>query len=78
MIFNLRVPTDNSTLCGEIPTILMNEYGYMSPFGTIKKDLGDIPCFVRLCAQIYTELDDFEDFGKKVLKIIEESKIANS
>jgi hypothetical protein len=52
---NVQVPTQNSTVCGEIVSTLLDEYGVMVVGLSVDSDHGDIPCYLRLSAQVYIE-----------------------
>ncbi|CAF3268322.1 unnamed protein product [Rotaria socialis] len=70
---NVQVPTNNLTICQMVVGQLYNTYNTMvSGASSIAPELGDIPCYLRLSAQIYQEQNDWHVLGALVLKLLKE------
>ncbi len=66
---NVKLPTDNSTQCGIIRSQLLAVYN-MSVSGWTAVD--GFPCYLRLSAQVYLDMTDFERLGDAVLAILKQ------
>ncbi|CAF1304248.1 unnamed protein product [Adineta steineri] len=68
---NVQVPTTNFTICQMLVNELYNTYDTMvSGASNIAPELGDIPCYLRLSAQIYQEKNDWHVLGALVMKLL--------
>jgi hercynylcysteine S-oxide lyase len=68
---NVQVPTKNFTVCQMLVGELYSTYNTMvSGASTIISPFGDIPCYLRLSAQIYQEKSDWHDLGDLVIKLL--------
>ena len=69
---NVQVPTNNFTRCQILVDQLYSTYHTMvSGASNIPPELGNIPCYLRLSAQIYQEKDDWHDLGALVLELLQ-------
>ncbi|CAF3794435.1 unnamed protein product [Rotaria sordida] len=72
-ITNIQLPTNNFTQCQIIVGQLYNTYNTMvSGASNIIPELGNIPCYLRLSAQIYQEKNDWHVLGALVLNLLKE------
>ncbi|CAF0865032.1 unnamed protein product [Adineta ricciae] len=70
---NVQVPTKNFTVCQIVVNELYSSYNTMvSGASNIAPDLGDIPCYLRLSAQIYQEKQDWHVLGELVVKLLKQ------
>ena len=70
---NVQVPTKNFTACQSVVGQLYSTYNTMvSGASGIEPHLGDIPCYLRLSAQIYQEKTDWHALGALVVKLLKE------
>ena len=63
----MEVPTKNATLCSSVLAAIKVDHGLYTVSCGVDEDHGNIPCFVRLSAQVYLEKADFERLGGLVL-----------
>jgi selenocysteine lyase/cysteine desulfurase len=70
---NVQVPTNNLTICQIVVGQLYNTYNTMvSGASNIAPELGGIPCYLRLSAQIYQEENDWYVLGELIMKLLKE------
>jgi selenocysteine lyase/cysteine desulfurase len=70
-MINVQVPTKNFTVCQTMVGELYNRYNTMvSGASNIAPPFGDIPCYLRLSAQIYQERDDWHELGRLVVQLL--------
>jgi selenocysteine lyase/cysteine desulfurase len=70
---NVQVPTNNLTICQMVVGELYNTYNTMvSGASNIVPELGDIPCYLRLSAQIYQEENDWHVLGALIVKLLKQ------
>jgi len=70
---NVQVPTNNLTICQMVVVELYNTYNTMvSGASNIVPELGDIPCYLRLSAQIYQEENDWHVLGALIVKLLKQ------
>jgi selenocysteine lyase/cysteine desulfurase len=70
---NVQVPTNNITICSMVVGQLYNTYNTMvSGASNIAPEYGNIPCYLRLSAQIYQEENDWHVLGALILKLLKE------
>jgi len=62
---NIRIPTKNYTLSQNMPTILLERYDTWVPTFNISDNF-----YVRVSAQIYNSIEDFQFLANAVLQII--------
>lgn len=62
---NVRLPTDNCTQAGLLPQLLLEKYNTWVPAYAWQGH-----CYVRVSAQIYLELSDFEFLASAVLNLL--------
>ena len=68
---NVQVPTNNLTVCQMVVGQLYNTYNTMvSGASSIAPELGNIPCYLRLSAQIYQEKNDWHVLGALIQKLL--------
>ena len=68
---NVQVPTSNFTVCQSLVGQLYNNYQTMvSGASNILPPFGNIPCYLRLSAQIYQEKNDWHRLGDLVIKLL--------
>lgn len=68
---NVRVPSNNATLMAQLPKDLLDRYNIYVPIYYLSNPAG---YWVRVSAQIYNDIDDFNKYGNAVKELIEESK----
>ncbi len=70
---NVQVPTNNSTICQMVVGQLYNNYSTMvSGASSIAPEFGNIPCYLRLSAQIYQEQNDWHVLGALIVKLLKQ------
>lgn len=70
---NVQVPTNNFTICQILVDQLYSTYDTMvSGASNIDIEHGNIPCYLRLSAQIYQEKNDWHVLGALIIKILKE------
>jgi selenocysteine lyase/cysteine desulfurase len=70
---NVQVPTKNYTICQVVVSQLYNTYNTMvSGASNVAPELGDIPCYLRLSAQIYQDKNDWHVLGALIVKLLQE------
>lgn len=62
---NVELPTSNCTLAAELPTMLLDQYDTWVPV-TAKSN----KCWMRISAQIYNDITDFEYLGNAVKELL--------
>lgn len=68
---NVQVPTNNYTVCQMIVGELYDNYNTMvSGASNIVPPFGNIPCYLRLSAQIYQEKTDWENLGHLIIQLL--------
>jgi selenocysteine lyase/cysteine desulfurase len=68
---NVRIPTTNSSIANSLPQVLLDQYGTWVPVYSLNDGTNNF--YVRVCAQIYNDLKDFDYLAKSVLEIINSS-----
>jgi selenocysteine lyase/cysteine desulfurase len=67
---NVRVPSTNATLMSHMPSLLLSKYNTVSCFFSLE---GTNTWYIRVSAQIYNELSDFQYLGNCVNELIAQS-----
>ena len=68
---NVQVPTKNYTVCQMVVGELYDNYNTMvSGASNISPPFGNIPCYLRLSAQIYQEKSDWQELGSLIVQLL--------
>ena len=62
---NVRLPTENATVAGSIPSRLQEEYNTWVPVYPLQGKW-----YTRVSAQVYNELSDFEMLADAIIAIV--------
>jgi len=68
---NVRVPSTNETLLQNLSDIILNRYNTYVPLYTLQRTNR---WYVRVSAQIFNEISDFQYYGEAVLEVLREHK----
>jgi len=64
---NVRVPSDNATLMGQMPKLLLDRFDTWVPFFQLQ---GGTTWYTRVSAQIFNQIEDFQMLGDAVKQIL--------
>lgn len=65
---NVRVPTQNATIANSLTQTLLDQFGTWVPVYSLGDGTNNY--YVRVCAQVYNDLKDFEFLAQSVLTLV--------
>lgn len=71
-MFDIVIPTDNTTACAIVNGQLRSQYGIaVSGNGVLDATHGNVACYWRLSAQVYLELSDFQRLASLTVQLLQ-------
>jgi len=72
-MFDIVIPTDNTTACGIVNGQLRSQYGIsVSGNGVLDATHGNVACYWRLSGQVYLELSDFQRLATLTVQLLQQ------